>query len=79
MSALYEWGRTESAMNDDQEDPVRIVKLGDARFYIKRKHSGSYLLCASDGTPIAPPFTRADAERFARDLLTWFREAGARD
>ena len=66
-------------MNDEPRDPVRIFTLGDARLYLLRRQSGSYLLHASDGTLIAPPFTRADAEQFARELLRWFGETEAED
>jgi hypothetical protein len=66
-------------MNGEPEDPVRLFKLGNTRLYLQRTRSGSYLLHGSDGTLIAPPFTRADAEQFARDLLRWFRETDTED
>jgi hypothetical protein len=70
------WGRhaNESEMNDELEEPLRIVKLGGTRLYIEPDQAGSYLLHSSDGTVIAP-FTRNDAARFARDLLRWVQEA----
>jgi hypothetical protein len=66
----------ESAVADDME-PIRIVKLGDTRLYIGMLALGRYLLHRSDGTPVGGAFTRADAGRFAQDLLQWAREAEA--
>ena len=69
----------ESEMNDELEEPLRIVKLGGTRLYIEPDQAGSYLLHSSDGTLIAAPFTRNDAARFARELLRWVREADRQD
>jgi hypothetical protein len=69
----------ESEMNDELEEPLRIVKLGGTRLYIEPDQAGSYLLHSSDGTVIAAPFTRNDAARFARELLRWVQEAGLQD
>ena len=66
-------------MNDELEEPMRILKLGGTRLYIEPDQAGSYLLHSSDGTVIAPPFTRNDAARFARELLRWVQEANPRD
>ena len=66
-------------MNDELEEPMRIVKLGGTRLYIEPDQAGSYLLHSSDGTLVAAPFTRDEAARFARELLHWVREADARD
>ncbi len=60
-------------------EPIRIVTLGDTRLYIGLLSLDRYLLHRSDGTPVAGPFTRADAARFAQDLLQWVREADAQD
>jgi hypothetical protein len=69
----------ESEMNDELEEPLRIIKLGGTRLYIEPDRAGSYLLHSSDGTVIAAPFTRDDAGRFARELLRWVQEADPRD
>jgi hypothetical protein len=69
----------ESEMNDELEEPLRIVKLGGTRFYIEPDQAGSYLLHRSEGTVIAAPFTRDDAARFARELLRWVQEADRQD
>jgi hypothetical protein len=69
----------ESEMNDELEEPLRIVKLGGTRLYIEPDQAGSYLLHSSDGTVIAAPFTRNDAARFARELLRWVQEADLQD
>jgi hypothetical protein len=69
----------ESEMNDELEEPLRIVKLGGARLYIEPDQAGSYLLHSSDGSVVAAPFTRDDAARFARELLRWAREADRQD
>jgi hypothetical protein len=69
----------ESEMNDELEEPLRIVKLGGTRLYIEPDQAGSYLLHSSDGTVIAAPFTRDDAARFARELLRWVQEADLQD
>ena len=66
-------------MNDELEEPMRIVKLGDTRLYLEPDQAGSYLLHSSDGTLIAAPFTRDEAARFARELLHWVREADVHD
>jgi hypothetical protein len=66
-------------MNDELEEPLRILKLGDTRLYIEPDQAGSYLLHSSDGTVIAAPFTRNDAARFARELLRWVQEADPQD
>jgi hypothetical protein len=66
-------------MNDELEEPLRIVKLGGARLYIEPDQAGSYLLHSSDGSVVAAPFTRDDAARFARELLRWAREADRQD
>ena len=66
-------------MNDELEEPMRIVKLGGTRLYIEPDQAGSYLLHSSDGTPVAAPFTRNEAARFARELLQWVREADVHD
>jgi hypothetical protein len=66
-------------MNDELEEPLRIVKLGGTRLYIEPDQAGSYLLHSSDGTVIAAPFTRDDAARFARELLRWVQEADLQD
>jgi hypothetical protein len=65
----------ESEVNDELEEPMRILKLGDTRLYIEPDQAGSYLLHSSDGNVIAAPFTRNDAARFARALLRWVQEA----
>jgi hypothetical protein len=65
----------ESEMNDELEEPLRIVKLGGTRLYIEPDQAGTYLLHGSDGSVVAAPFTRNDAARFARELLQWVREA----
>ena len=62
-------------MNDELEEPMRILKLGGTRLYIEPDQAGSYLLHRSDRTVIAAPFTRNDAARFARELLRWVQEA----
>ena len=62
-------------MNDELEEPMRILKLGGTRLYIEPDQAGSYLLHSSDGTVIAAPFARNDAARFARELLRWVQEA----
>jgi hypothetical protein len=64
-------------MKDEREEPLRLMKLGDTRLYIQPDRAGSYLLHSSDGALVATPFTRADADRFARDLLRWVRETDA--
>jgi hypothetical protein len=69
----------ESEMNDELEEPLRIVKLGGARLYIEPDQAGSYLLHSSDGSVVAAPFTRDDAARFARELLRWVQEADRQD
>jgi hypothetical protein len=69
----------ESEMNDELEEPLRIVKLGGTRLYIEPDQAGNYLLHSSDGTVIAAPFTRNDAARFARELLRWVQEADPQD
>ena len=69
----------ESEMNDELEEPLRILKLGGTRLYIEPDQAGSYLLHSSDGTVIAAPFTRNDAARFARELLRWVQEADPQD
>jgi hypothetical protein len=66
-------------VNDELEEPMRIVKLGDTRLYLEPDQAGSYLLHSSDGTLIAAPFTRDEAARFARELLHWVREAAVHD
>lgn len=66
-------------MNDELEEPMRIVKLGRTRLYIEPDQAGGYLLHSSDGTVMAAPFTRDDAARFARELLHWVREADLQD
>ncbi len=65
----------ESQVNDELEEPMRILKLGGTRLYIEPDQAGSYLLHSSDGTVMAAPFTRNDAARFARELLRWVQEA----
>lgn len=65
----------ESEVNDELEEPMRILKLGGTRLYIEPDQAGSYLLHSSDGAVIAAPFTRNDAARFARELLRWVQEA----
>jgi hypothetical protein len=62
-------------MNNELEEPMRIVQLGRTGLYIEPDQAGSYLLHGSDGTVIAAPFTRDDAARFARELLRWVQEA----
>ena len=66
-------------MNDEVEEPMRIVKLGGTRLYIEPDQAGSYLLHSSDGTLVAAPFTRDEAARFARELLHWVREGDVHD
>ena len=66
-------------MNDELEEPMRILKLGRTRLYIEPDQAGSYLLHSSDGTVMAAPFTRNDAAQFARDLLRWVQEADPQD
>jgi hypothetical protein len=66
-------------MNDELEEPMRIVQLGRTGLYIEPDQAGSYLLHGSDGTVIAAPFTRDDAARFARELLRWVQEADLQD
>jgi hypothetical protein len=62
-------------MNDELQEPMRIVQLGSTGLYIEPDQAGRYLLHGSDGTVIAAPFTRDDAARFARQLLRWVRES----
>jgi hypothetical protein len=62
-------------MNDELEEPMRIVRLGRTGLYIEPDQAGRYLLHGADGSVVADPFTREDAARFARDLLGWVREA----
>ena len=69
----------ESEVNDELEEPMRILKLGRTRLYIEPDQAGSYLLHSSDGTVMAAPFTRNDAAQFARDLLRWVQEADPQD
>jgi hypothetical protein len=66
-------------MNDELEEPLRIVKLGGTRLYITAVGFGKYLLHISDGSLIAGPFTRVDARQFAQDLLRWASEADKQD
>jgi hypothetical protein len=66
-------------MNDEREEPIRIVPLGRTGLYIEPDHAGSYLLHGSDGTVVAAPFTRDDAARFAQELLRWVQEADLQD
>ena len=66
-------------MNDELEEPMRILKLGGTRLYVEPDQAGSYSLHSSDGTVMAAPFTRNDAAQFARDLLRWVQEADLRD
>jgi hypothetical protein len=66
-------------MNDELEEPLRIVKLGGSRLYIEPDQAGRYLLHSSDGTVMAGPFTRDDAARFARELLRWVQERDRQD
>jgi hypothetical protein len=69
----------ESEINDELDEPVRIVKFGGTRLYIEPDRAGTYLLHTSDGTLIAAPFTRHDAARFARELLRWAQAADLQD
>lgn len=62
-------------MNDEAE-PARIVKLGTTRLVIDPDQAGGYVLRSSDGTWISAPFTRDEAQQFARELLDWAREEG---
>jgi hypothetical protein len=66
-------------MNDDLEEPMRIVKLGRTGLYIESNQAGSYLLHGLDGTVVAAPFTRDDATSFAQELLEWAGEADRQD
>ena len=66
-------------MSDELEEPVRIVQLGRTGLYIEPHQAGSYLLHGADGTVIAAPFTRDDADRFARELLRWVRETSPQE
>jgi hypothetical protein len=66
-------------MNDELEEPTRIVQLGRTALYIEPDRAGGYLLHGLDGTVIAAPFTRDDAARFARELLRWVQEANPPD
>jgi hypothetical protein len=66
-------------MNEELEEPLRIVKLGGSRLYIEPDQAGRYLLHSSDGTVMAGPFTRDDAARFARELLRWVQERDRQD
>ncbi len=66
-------------MNDELEEPTRIVKLGGTRLYIAPDQAGSYVLHSGEGTVMAGPFTRKDAARFARGLLHWVQEADVQD
>ena len=66
-------------MNDELEEPMRIVKLGRTGLYIEPDQAGSYLLHGWDGSVVAAPFTRDDAARFARELLRWVQEADLQD
>ena len=68
----------ESEVNDELEEPMRILKLGGTRLYIEPDQAGTYLLHSSDGTVMADPFTRNDAAQFARDLLRWVQAADPR-
>lgn len=69
----------ESEMNDELEEPLRIVKLGGTRLYIAPVGFGKYLLHISDGSLVAGPFTRVEAGQFAQDLLRWAIEADDQD
>jgi hypothetical protein len=69
----------ESEMNDELEEPLRIVKLGGTRLYIASVGFGKYLLHMSGGRLIAGPFTRVEAGQFAQDLLRWVHEADEQD
>lgn len=64
-------------MNDELQEPMRIVQLGRTGLYIEPDQAGRYLLHGSDGTVIAAPFTRDEAARFARQLLRWVRESNS--
>jgi hypothetical protein len=66
-------------MNDELEEPMRIVQLGRTGLYIEPDQAGSYLLHGSDGTVVAAPFSRDDAARFARELLRWAQEVDLQD
>jgi hypothetical protein len=66
-------------MNDELEEPMRIVQLGRTGLYIEPDQAGGYLLHGLDGTVIAAPFTRDEAARFARELLRWVQEADLQD
>ena len=66
-------------MNDELEEPMRILKLGHTRLYIEPDQAGSYLLHSADGTVMAAPFTRNHAAQFARDLLRWVQEPNPQD
>jgi hypothetical protein len=63
-------------MDDELEEPMRIVRLGCTGLYIEPDQAGSYLLHGSDGSVVAAPFTRDDAARFAREVLQWARRGG---
>jgi hypothetical protein len=69
----------ESEMNDELEEPLRIVKLGGTSLYITHVGFGKYLLHSSDGSMIAGPFTLVEAGQFAQDLLRWVQEADRQD
>ena len=61
-------------MNEELEEPMRIVQLGRTGLYTEPDETGSYLRHGSDGTVIAAPFTR-----FARELVRWVQEADLQD
>ena len=69
----------ESEVNDELNEPMRILKLGPTRLYIEPDQAGSYLLHSSDGTVMAAPFTRNDAAHFARDILRWVQQPDLQD
>jgi hypothetical protein len=66
-------------MDDELEEPMRIVRLGRTGLYIEPDQAGRYLLHGSDGTVVAAPFTRDEAGRFARELLRWVQEASPQE
>jgi hypothetical protein len=61
-------------MNEELEEPTRIVELGRTGLYTEPDDTGSNLLHGSEGTVIAAPFTR-----FARELVRWVQGADLQD
>jgi hypothetical protein len=61
-------------MNEELEEPMRIIQLGRTGLYNEPDETGSHLLHGSEGTVVAAPFTR-----FSRELLRWVQAADLQD